>query len=131
MCPWLPASGQAVCPEGWLRTGDLGFLAPDGSLWLLGRAKDMVKSGGENVFAAEVEAVLASHPGVAAAAVVGLPHERLGEQVRGDGQLQLRGTHSAPLWEICWPPPPAAPRRRQHVPTPMRTTHHSFLMSDD
>ncbi|KAG2495622.1 hypothetical protein HYH03_006222 [Edaphochlamys debaryana] len=75
------ATQQALLPGGWLRTGDLGLLAPGGSLWLLGRAKDMVKSGGENVFAPHVEAALLQHPAVAAAAVVGLPHERLGEQV--------------------------------------------------
>ncbi|KAG2444733.1 hypothetical protein HXX76_001477 [Chlamydomonas incerta] len=75
------ATAEALTADGWLRTGDLGYLAADGGLWLLGRAKDMIKSGGENVFAPQVEAVLCAHPAVAAAAVVGLPHERLGEQV--------------------------------------------------
>lgn len=68
-------------PSGWLRTGDLGCLDARGALWLVGRVKDVVKSGGENVLGAEVERALARHPGVAAAAVVGLPHARLGEQV--------------------------------------------------
>eukprot|EP00198_Chlamydomonas_reinhardtii_P000720 XP_001690055.1 predicted protein [Chlamydomonas reinhardtii] len=82
---WAPpgsnnSSKPALTADGWLRTGDLGYLAADGGLWLLGRAKDMIKSGGENVFAPQVEAVLCAHPAVAAAAVVGLPHERLGEQ---------------------------------------------------
>ncbi|KAI8465260.1 MAG: hypothetical protein J3K34DRAFT_525487 [Monoraphidium minutum] len=71
----------ALLPGGWLRTGDLGWLDARGRLWLLGRAKDTVKSGGENVHAAEVEAALEGHPGVAAAAVVGLPDTRLGETV--------------------------------------------------
>ncbi len=46
---------QALSPCGCLRTGDLGLMDPGGQLWLLGRAKDMVKSGGENVYAAEVQ----------------------------------------------------------------------------
>jgi acyl-activating enzyme 14 len=69
-------------PDGWLHTGDLGYLDPSGCLWLAGRAKDMVKTGGENVLAAEVERALGSHPGVSGVAVVGMPHQRLGEQVR-------------------------------------------------
>ncbi|MEW5304347.1 MAG: hypothetical protein WDW38_011016 [Sanguina aurantia] len=75
------ATEQVLSPDGWLCTGDLGFLDPFGSLWLMGRAKDMIKSGGENVFCPEVEAALSSHPAVAAAAVVGLQHSRLGEMV--------------------------------------------------
>lgn len=68
-------------PDAWLRTGDLGCLDALGQLWLLGRLKDTIKSGGENVYSSEVEAVLQRHPAVAAVAVVGLPHGRLGEQV--------------------------------------------------
>ena len=73
---------QALAPCGWLRTGDLGRLDACGRLWLLGRGMDMIKSGGENVHASEVERVLAAHPAVAAVAVLGLPDERLGELVR-------------------------------------------------
>ncbi|GBF96919.1 hypothetical protein Rsub_08999 [Raphidocelis subcapitata] len=72
---------KALLPDGWLRTGDLGALDAAGRLWLVGRAKDTVRSGGENVHAAEVEAALEQHPAIAAAAVVGLPHSRLGEMV--------------------------------------------------
>ncbi|KAJ9529207.1 hypothetical protein QJQ45_007871 [Haematococcus lacustris] len=72
---------QVLTPSGWLSTGDVGFLDPTGCLWLRGRAKDMIKTGGENVFAAEVEAALVSHPSVKAAAVVGIPDARLGETV--------------------------------------------------
>lgn len=75
------ASAAARLPGGWLRSGDLGQMDRAGCLWLLGRIKDTVRSGGENVNAAAVEHVLLEVPGVAAAAVVGLPHDRLGEQV--------------------------------------------------
>eukprot|EP00873_Tetraselmis_striata_P016222 jgi/Tetstr1/436486/TSEL_025314.t1 len=85
-------SAAALTPAGWLITGDVGCTDHQGRLWLLGRKKDVIKSGGENVHAAEVEAALGSHPGVAAAAVVGLPHEALGETV--GALLQM-----APGWE--------------------------------
>jgi len=75
-----PQKSKYFLPSGWFRTGDLGALQ-DGHLWLVGRLKDTVKSGGENVAAAEVERVLLEHPGIAAAAVIGLPNERLGEVV--------------------------------------------------
>lgn len=68
-------------PPGWLRTGDLGWLDDRGRLHLCGRLKDMIKSGGENVHAAEVERELARVVGVTEAAVVGMPHARLGETV--------------------------------------------------
>lgn len=65
--------------RGWLHTGDLGAFDEAGNLRVTGRLKDMFIVGGFNVYPAEVEAVLASHPGVSAAAVVGVPDERLGE----------------------------------------------------
>jgi long-chain acyl-CoA synthetase len=67
--------------EGWLRTGDLGHLDGDGFLYIEDRAKDVILRGGENVYSAEVESVLYEHPAVYEAAVFGLPHERLGEEV--------------------------------------------------
>ncbi|MEU5634811.1 class I adenylate-forming enzyme family protein [Streptomyces rishiriensis] len=67
--------------EGWLRSGDLGRTAADGYLYLLGRSTDMIIRGGENVHPLEVETVLAAHPGVADAAVTGMPDERLGQTV--------------------------------------------------
>jgi acyl-CoA synthetase (AMP-forming)/AMP-acid ligase II len=72
---------QDIDAEGWLRTGDLGRIDGDGWLWLTGRSKDVIVRGGENVAAAHVERALAEHPAVVDAAVVGLPHEDLGEEV--------------------------------------------------
>ncbi|XP_020099995.1 2-succinylbenzoate--CoA ligase, chloroplastic/peroxisomal isoform X2 [Ananas comosus] len=67
--------------HGWLDTGDIGWIDGDGDLWLMGREKGRIKSGGENVYPEEVEAVLAQHPGIAKAVVVGAPDVRLTEKV--------------------------------------------------
>src|ERR1700733_976542 len=68
-------------PDGWLRTGDIGRLDSGGYLYLAGRTHDRIVRGGENVYPAEVEQVLESHPGVAAAGVTGVPDERLGQTI--------------------------------------------------
>jgi acyl-CoA synthetase (AMP-forming)/AMP-acid ligase II len=65
----------------WLRSGDLGYLDDDGYLYIVGRAKDIVIRGGNNIAATEVEAVIYEHPDVLEAAVVGVPHDVLGEDV--------------------------------------------------
>jgi acyl-CoA synthetase (AMP-forming)/AMP-acid ligase II len=70
-----------VDAEGWQHTGDIGYLV-DGYLYLAGRKGDKIIRGGENVFPLEVEQVLEGHPGVAEAAVVGVPDQRLGEIIR-------------------------------------------------
>jgi long-chain acyl-CoA synthetase len=66
---------------GYMHTGDLGYMDEDGYVYLVDRAKDMIVSGGENVYSVEVEAALYAHPAVLEAAVFGIPDERLGEQV--------------------------------------------------
>lgn len=73
------ATAAAITPDGWLRTGDGGSFDEEGYLYLHDRLKDMIVSGGENVFPAEVESVLTAHPDVAEAAVIGVPSERWGE----------------------------------------------------
>ncbi|WP_010124932.1 class I adenylate-forming enzyme family protein [Sphingomonas sp. KC8] len=72
-------TAEALDPEGWYHSGDIGSLDEAGHLMFHGRFKDMLKVGGENVAAAEVEAVLATHPAVRLAQVIGLPDERLAE----------------------------------------------------
>jgi long-chain acyl-CoA synthetase len=67
--------------DGWMRTGDLGRVDEEGFVTIEDRKKDMVLRGGENVYCAEVEAALYEHPGVHEAAVFGVPHQRLGEEV--------------------------------------------------
>jgi fatty-acyl-CoA synthase len=73
------ATRDAFTQDGWLRTGDVAERDDEGFFRIRGRLKDMYISGGENVYPAEVEAVLHEHPRVADAAVVGVPHERWGE----------------------------------------------------
>jgi long-chain acyl-CoA synthetase len=76
-----PVGSAETWHAGWLRTGDLGSLDADGFLWVVGRKKDMVIRGGNNIYPGEVEAALAEHPAVLDVAVTGIAHEVLGEDV--------------------------------------------------
>jgi long-chain acyl-CoA synthetase len=76
-----PDATAETIVDGWLRSGDLGRMDEEGFVYVEDRAKDMVLRAGENVYSAEVEAVLYEHPAVYEAAVFGLPHARLGEEV--------------------------------------------------
>jgi long-chain acyl-CoA synthetase len=76
-----PDTTRAAFRDGWLRTGDGGRMDADGYLFIVDRLKDMIISGGENVYSGEVEAALRSHPAVAEAAVVGVPDLQWGEAV--------------------------------------------------
>lgn len=77
-----PAATDAVLRDGWLHTGDAGFVDEQGYLHICDRIKDMIISAGENVYPAEVEAALASHPAVAEVGVIGVPDDRWGELVK-------------------------------------------------
>jgi len=81
------ATAETFC-DGWLRSGDLGRIDEEGFVYIVDRAKDMVIRGGENVYCVEVESVLYDHPDVTDAAVVGLPHRVLGEEVGAVVQLR-------------------------------------------
>jgi acyl-CoA synthetase (AMP-forming)/AMP-acid ligase II len=75
------ATSSTWTADGWLRTGDLAYLDDDGFVYISGRIKDMIIRGGNNIYATDVEAVLLEHPDVQEAAVVGVPHDVLGEDV--------------------------------------------------
>jgi long-chain acyl-CoA synthetase len=76
-----PEDTAETLVDGWLRSGDIGRIDDEGFLYIEDRAKDMVLRAGENVYSAEVEAAIYEHPAVNEAAVFGVPHERLGEEV--------------------------------------------------
>ena len=76
-----PDATEAALSDGWYRSGDVGRVDDHGHLFLVDRSKDMIVSGGENVYSTEVEDALASHPAVAEVAVIGVPDERWGEAV--------------------------------------------------
>ena len=76
-----PEATARMWEGGWLHTGDLGYLDEDGYLYIAGRKKEMVVRGGMNIYADDVEAVLQAHPAVVEAAVIGVPHEVLGEDI--------------------------------------------------
>jgi acyl-CoA synthetase (AMP-forming)/AMP-acid ligase II len=76
-----PQATASTWSDGWLRTGDLARVDEDGYLYIVGRKKDVIIRGGNNVHASDVEAVLHDHPAIVEAAVVGVPHEVLGEDI--------------------------------------------------
>jgi acyl-CoA synthetase (AMP-forming)/AMP-acid ligase II len=78
----LAEATRATIVQGWLRSGDAGYLDDEGYLYIYDRVKDMIVSGGENIYPAEVESVLYSHPSVQDVAVIGVPSDKWGEAVK-------------------------------------------------
>jgi long-chain acyl-CoA synthetase len=76
------ATSKTLDSEGWLHTGDAGYLDEDGYLYIHDRIKDMIISGGENIYPTEIENALSGHPDVAEVAAIGVPDERWGEVVK-------------------------------------------------
>lgn len=89
------ATGEAI-RDGWLHTGDAGFVDADGYLFIHDRIKDMIVSGGENVYPAEVENAIFGHPEVADVAVIGVPDEKWGEAVKAIVVLKPGAAADAP-----------------------------------
>jgi long-chain acyl-CoA synthetase len=82
-----PEATAETVVDGWLHTGDIGHVDEDGFLYITDRAKDMIIRGGENIYCVEIEQRLVDHPDVADAAVIGVPHHELGEEVKAVVQL--------------------------------------------
>ena len=90
-----PEITEIAYVDGWLRTGDAGYLDEDGFLYISDRVKDMIISGGENVYPTEVELVLLSHDAIEECAVIGIPSEKWGEQVHAIVRVKEGKTASA------------------------------------
>ena len=88
-----PEATEEAFAGGWFHTGDLGYIDEDGFVFIVDRKKDLIIRGGYNVYPREVEEVLYTHPSVAEAAVVGMPHASLGEDVKAYVQLKA-GAHA-------------------------------------
>jgi fatty-acyl-CoA synthase len=91
-------TAEAIDPEGWMHTGDLATIDDEGYCNIVGRSKDMVIRGGENIYPREIEEFLFRHPSVADVAVVGIPDDRFGEEVCA--WIKLRGDATVDAEEI-------------------------------
>jgi long-chain acyl-CoA synthetase len=95
------ATAAAFTDDGWFKTGDAGYVDDEGYVFLTDRVKDMIVSGGENVYPAEIENVLMAHPGIADVAVIGVPDDRWGETVKAV-VVRAEGTEPAPQEIIAY-----------------------------
>jgi acyl-CoA synthetase (AMP-forming)/AMP-acid ligase II len=95
------ATAETLDAQGWLRTGDAGYLDDEGYLYLKDRVKDMIISGGENIYPAEVENAIYGHPGVSEVAVIGVADEKWGEAVKAV-VVRKAGTNATAADIIAW-----------------------------
>jgi long-chain acyl-CoA synthetase len=95
----LPDATDAAIKDGWFSTGDIGRVDEDGFYYVVDRKKDLIIRGGYNVYPREVEEALHEHPAVAAAVVIGMPHDSLGEEV--GAAVVLKRDASADAVELC------------------------------
>jgi acyl-CoA synthetase (AMP-forming)/AMP-acid ligase II len=93
-----PDLTAAALRGGWMHTGDGAYMDADGFIFVVDRLKDMIITGGENVYSAEVENAISRHPAVAACAVIGIPSEKWGETVHA--ALVLKSEHVADAEQI-------------------------------
>lgn len=96
-----PDATEAVIHDGWFRSGDLGRRDEDGWYYIVDRSKDMIIRGGFNVYPREIEEVLLTHPAVSLAAVIGVPHESHGEEVKAFVILE-NGAEATPEELVAW-----------------------------
>jgi acyl-CoA synthetase (AMP-forming)/AMP-acid ligase II len=95
------ATAEVITEDGWFRTGDMGRVDADGFVYVEDRLKDMIISGGENIYSPEIERVLAEHPAVMEVAVIGVPDDRWGESVKAVVSLRP-GTEATEEQLIAW-----------------------------
>ena len=95
------ATAEVITEDGWFRTGDMGRVDDDGFVYVEDRLKDMIISGGENIYSPEVERVLAEHPSVMEVAIIGVPDDRWGEAVKAVVSLNP-GTEATEEELIAW-----------------------------
>jgi fatty-acyl-CoA synthase len=93
------ATALAIDKDGWFRTGDAGFFDEEGFLTISDRIKDMIITGGENVYPAEIESALMRHPAIAEVAVIGEPHQQWGEGIVA--VAALKAGQSLTLEDLC------------------------------
>jgi acyl-CoA synthetase (AMP-forming)/AMP-acid ligase II len=95
------ATAATITDDGWFRTGDIGRLDDEGFIFVEDRLKDMIISGGENIYSVEVERVLTDHPAVLGAAVFGIPDDKWGESVQAVVELS-GGAEASEAELIAW-----------------------------
>ena len=109
------ATAKTLGSDGWLRTGDAGYMDEDGYLYIHDRIKDMIISGGENIYPAEVESAICDHPDVAEAAVIGIPDDKWGEAVKAIVVMKPGKRRPPPTSSISPASASPASRRRRSV----------------